>query len=77
MVGMTLQERQEMAAIRSIAERASYELATHAAVCSERQGEVKRQLTLIIKIMIGIAGATIGTLVATVGNYIIHFPPHP
>ena len=72
---MSFQERQEMQAIRDTANQALSELASHTKVCSERQGELRKLVWLIIKILIGATGAIVVGLTATVANLIIHFPP--
>jgi len=77
MVGMTAEERREMAAIKSLAERALFELASHTAVCAQRQTDLREKVDTVIKILFWVA-ATLGVSMAgTLANLIIHFPPHP
>ncbi len=77
MVGMTAEERKEMAAIKSLAERSISELAIHTAVCSQRQGDLTQKVETIIKILFWVFGTMIISMGGTVANLIIHFPPHP
>lgn len=74
MVGMTESERREMQAIRNIAEKAMQELSSHTAVCAERQGELKKLVWVVIKILIGATGTALVGMAGAIANLIIHFP---
>jgi hypothetical protein len=77
MVGMTSEERREMAAIKSLAERALADLATHTAVCAQRQGDLTHKVDTVIKILFWVFSTLLVSMTGTLVNLIIHFPPKP
>lgn len=75
MVGMTFEERREMAAIKELAQKSLAELSSHTAVCAQRQGDLSRQVATLTKILISATGVMLVGAVGTVLNLILHFPP--
>lgn len=75
MVGMTFEERRQVAEIRDMAVKTFSELKEHTAVCAQRQGDLQKQVAMLVKILIGATGAIIVGAVGTILNLILHFPP--
>lgn len=73
MFGMSASDRAEMREIRTTADWAKSEITKHTELCAERQGEIKAQLVMVMRVQWYMLTGVITVLLAIAGQMFGHF----